>query len=227
MACICGMRYSCEVVKNGKWQRTTFNFPRSNTSNLKWLSPELLQQDLRGYNEKSDIYSLGITVCELANGVVPFSGCPDTLMLTEKVRGFIPNIIDRSTYLADSMDIDQCNHFLSVAKENLVVLYFLINLNVSALGDETNENFNRNIEEMKTRKFSEAFHQMAEQCVQREVDNRPSVCQLLKHPFIKQCKKTQTTLLELLSNVKPLHKRFEQNIGKLSIQNHNNQTHVE
>ncbi|XP_058797334.1 STE20-related kinase adapter protein alpha [Phymastichus coffea] len=187
-ASICGMRYACEAVKSGKWQRTIFNFPKSSTNNLKWLSPELLQQDLRGYNEKSDIYSLGITICELANGIVPFHGCPDTLMLTEKVRGFIPNIIDRSTYQADSMDIDQ------------------------SLGDETNENSNRNIEEMKTRKFSETFHEIAEQCVQREADNRPSVHHLLKHPFFKQCKRTETTLLDILNPVIPLHERFKQNL---------------
>ena len=109
-ACICGMKYACETVKSGKWQRTIYSFPKSSTNNLNWLSPELLQQDLRGYNEKSDIYSLGMTICELANGIVPFSGVPDTLMLTEKVRGFIPQILDRSTYQNDAMDTVQCNY---------------------------------------------------------------------------------------------------------------------
>ena len=42
-----------------------------------------------------------MTICELANGVVPFYDMPETLMLTEKVRGCAPHIIDRSTFPRD------------------------------------------------------------------------------------------------------------------------------
>lgn len=93
------------MVKSGRWQRTIFAFPKSSTNNLKWLSPELLQQDLRGYNEKSDIYSLGMTVCELANGVVPFADVPETLMLIEKVEGHTSQIIDKFA-MNDVMDVE-------------------------------------------------------------------------------------------------------------------------
>lgn len=53
---------------------------------------------MRGYNEKSDIYSIGMLACTLANGAIPFSNIPTTLMLTEKVRGNVPQLLDCTTF---------------------------------------------------------------------------------------------------------------------------------
>ncbi|CAH1970795.1 unnamed protein product [Acanthoscelides obtectus] len=100
-ACLAGLRYACPIVLNGKWQRSIHSFPSTTERNLNWLSPELLEQNLKGYNEKSDIYSIGIVVCELSNGIEPFAGMSKTLMLTEKVRGYAPSILDSTTIPRD------------------------------------------------------------------------------------------------------------------------------
>lgn len=100
-ACLTGFRYSCPIVINGKWQKTIHSFPSSMKANLNWLSPELLEQNLIGYNEKSDIYSVGMVICELANGSEPFAGMSSTLMLTEKVRGCTPQLLDCTTVPRD------------------------------------------------------------------------------------------------------------------------------
>jgi len=96
-ACLTGFRYACPIVLNGKWQKKIHSFPSNTKVNLNWLSPELLEQNLIGYNEKSDIYSVGMVICELANGSEPFAGMSSTLMLTEKVRGCTPQLLDCST----------------------------------------------------------------------------------------------------------------------------------
>ncbi|KAL1513730.1 hypothetical protein ABEB36_003102 [Hypothenemus hampei] len=100
-ACLTGFRYACPIVCNGKWQKTIHSFPSSTKANLNWLSPELLEQNLLGYNEKSDIYSVGMVICELANGSEPFAGMSSTLMLTEKVRGCTPQLLDYTTVPRD------------------------------------------------------------------------------------------------------------------------------
>ena len=46
--------------------------------NICWLAPEVLAQDLSGYSEKSDVYSIGIAALELATGEAPFAGLPVT-----------------------------------------------------------------------------------------------------------------------------------------------------
>ncbi|XP_060525031.1 STE20-related kinase adapter protein alpha [Cylas formicarius] len=100
-ACLAGLRYSCPLINNGRWQKTIHSFPSNTEKNLNWLSPELLEQNLVGYNEKSDLYSVGMVICELANGCEPFAGMPKTLMLTEKVRGCTPQLLDCSTVPRD------------------------------------------------------------------------------------------------------------------------------
>jgi serine/threonine protein kinase len=69
-----GLSHSVSLIDQGNLYRLTHDYPCFINDNSTYLSPEILQQNLIGYNEKSDIYSLGVTLCELANGVNPFVG---------------------------------------------------------------------------------------------------------------------------------------------------------
>lgn len=82
-----GFRYITEV-ECGK----NFNFPKTNDSTrLNFLAPEILSQNSSGYDQKSDVYSLGILVCYLCNGIIPFSEfISPARMFLEKITGARP-----------------------------------------------------------------------------------------------------------------------------------------
>lgn len=172
-ACLSGLRYMCPYSTTRK---KVHLFPPSTAYNLNWLSPEVLEQNLEGYDERSDIYSVGITCCELANGTVPFAETPTTLMLIEKLAGATPHLLDCTTYYVDTGQ---------------------------DLGEDGEENACSYISEQQTqvltsRKFSDSFHSIVELCLSRDVEKRPFAINLLQHTFFKQTKKCSTLLPELL-----------------------------
>ncbi|XP_040571290.1 STE20-related kinase adapter protein alpha [Lepeophtheirus salmonis] len=100
-AILTGFRYACLLPKSDRvgniiQDRYEYSAHVAST-NLNWLSPEILAQKLYKYTEKSDIYSLGVTACEIANGAIPFSDMETSLMLLEKLRGTTPKLFDAST----------------------------------------------------------------------------------------------------------------------------------
>lgn len=167
-----GLKYSVSCIADGKWQPYMHQYPLKARPNINWFSPEILEQNLFGYNHKSDIYSLGITCCELANGVVPFSDLQPTEMLLDKLTGNAPRLLDQN-----------CQE--------------LVNLKPNEMTSEDRDKYFV----FRGRQFSNAFHTFTSGlCLNFDPQKRPDACKLLSHSFIKQLKKLpHSSLLDFLN----------------------------
>jgi STE20-related kinase adapter protein alpha len=189
-ALLSGLRDAYCIVEKGRWQRAVFDYPSDSERGLCWLSPELLQQNLRGYNEKSDIYSLGITACEMANGVSPYIDLPSTELLINKLQGNPPQLWDCNTV---------------PPQERRTALQNLPSDSGVFDGVTATSQIHARLEAAAQRSFSRAFHRFTMLCVQHEPTLRPSAVQLLKHQFIQSSRKGSTiSWEEYLSCVAPI-----------------------
>lgn len=165
-------------MTNGERIKCLHTLPSHSTKSINWFAPELLEQNLLGYSEKSDIYSVGITACELANGIAPFADLSSTLMLTEKIRGNQPSLLDSSTFPSDEIIAQAMDSGIGIGEWT---------------ADQTRQIYS-------SRSLSDSFHKFAEMCMSRYPESRNDALQLLTyHTFFKQCK--HTSLQEQLKNV--------------------------
>jgi len=190
-----GLRDAYCIVEKGRWQRAAFEYPPDPERSLCWLSPELLQQNMRGYCEKSDIYSLGITACELANGVPPFIDLQSTELLINKLNGPPPQLWDCNT-------IPPPEHRITLPNQPSDSGVFD--------GVTASNNIEARLEAASQRSFSRAFHRFTMLCVQIEPTLRPEGSQLMKHPFIQSIRKGSTAnWMEYLTCVPTICKNAE------------------
>ncbi|XP_037093326.1 STE20-related kinase adapter protein alpha-like isoform X2 [Pollicipes pollicipes] len=169
-----GLRSSVSLYRHGRRLPRLHRYPDCAADSLNWLSPEILAQDLRGYSETSDVYSVGITACELANGMEPFAQMLPTAMLYEKLDGEgVPGLLDSSTIDASYVDQE-----LSAQTDDL--------------GQDRGElsSFQRVMQAAPRRRFTDWFHQLVRLCVERDPLRRPAVARLLTHPFlVRHCRR--------------------------------------
>ncbi|XP_038635798.1 STE20-related kinase adapter protein alpha isoform X2 [Scyliorhinus canicula] len=188
-----GLRSIFSMISHGQRLRVIHDFPKYSVKILPWLSPELLQQNLQGYDAKSDIYSLGITACELANGHVPFKNMPATQMLLEKLNGTVPCLLDTTTIPAEELLMTNSQ---SAVDSGIVE-------SSAACGIQTTNG--EQVQHPYNRTFSGLFHNFVELCLQREPEQRPSASTLLNHSFVKQLKRRVVEVLpDLLRPVTPM-----------------------
>ncbi|XP_005994678.1 STE20-related kinase adapter protein alpha isoform X1 [Latimeria chalumnae] len=190
-----GLRTIVSMINHGQRLKVIHDFPKYSVKVLPWLSPEVLQQNLQGYDAKSDIYSLGITACELANGHVPFKDMPATQMLLEKLNGTVPCLLDTTTIPPEELTMKTSR---SGADSGIGEGTAACSIR-PANGEPSQHPYNRT--------FSPHFHNFVELCLQRDPEHRPSASALLNHSFFKQIKRRACEALpELLHPVTPLTK---------------------
>lgn len=72
-----GLHTATSLVQNGVVVRKAHEFAGIQCA-IPWTAPEVLAQDLEGYDTKADVYSVGITALELAAARVPYGNMPPT-----------------------------------------------------------------------------------------------------------------------------------------------------
>uniref|UniRef100_A0A6I8N8N5 STE20-related kinase adapter protein beta n=1 Tax=Ornithorhynchus anatinus TaxID=9258 RepID=A0A6I8N8N5_ORNAN len=163
------------LVKHGQKSEVVYDFPHFSPAVHPWLSPELLRQDLYGYNVKSDIYSVGITACELANGQVPFQDMHRTQMLLQKLKGPSYCPLDGNPFPAVEWRMKNSRSGIDSGIGESVLVPSL-----------TRTTLSERLQTPAPRTFSPAFHSLVELCLQRDPERRPSASSLLSHVFFKQ-----------------------------------------
>ncbi|XP_078481856.1 STE20-related kinase adapter protein alpha [Ciona intestinalis] len=171
-----GHRNMISVLNKDFRSAPVHDYPRHDTFLLPWLSPEILQQNMQGYGPESDIYSLGITACELANGHAPFTDMPSTQMLLEKLNGTMPCLLDKTT----------------------------VPLTNDSVLETMDPNIQEQHHATGVRSFSPSFHKFVLSCLQRDPTQRPSASELLNHPFFNQLSTLEINLEALLKPLVPV-----------------------
>ncbi|XP_064632471.1 STE20-related kinase adapter protein alpha-like isoform X2 [Lineus longissimus] len=187
--CLTGLRCSTSMWKDGRKLKAIHEFPKKQFSAIPWASPEVLEQNLLGYDTRADIYSVGILACELANGVVPFVDMAPTQVLLTKVDGPPPQLLDSTTVIDVPMD-DNAGTQAD-----------------SGLGGSTASATNKDSisSPYTARTFSPHFHHFVNWCLQGDAKDRPSSSTLLNHPFFKQIRRRSVeSLPSLILPVTPL-----------------------
>ncbi|EDO18954.1 hypothetical protein Kpol_2002p24 [Vanderwaltozyma polyspora DSM 70294] len=98
-----------------------------------WMAPEVVNKESNGYNEKADIWSLGITVYELLKGLPPLSKCdPMKVMVSlprrkppklhgqysDVAKGFVAACLVKDPNLRPSAEMLLTNEFVTNTEIN-------------------------------------------------------------------------------------------------------------
>ena len=127
-----------------------------------------------GYNDRADIYSLGITAVELVTGVIPFSKLRPTELLLQKVKGVVPQLPEEALY-----EDFQCDSTVLSSSQ----------LSLDGI-EQTNDMFCEPHTVVKSSyKRIRSMQQFVDACLHCDPLVRPSASQLKDCPYMKLVKR--------------------------------------
>jgi len=187
--CLTGLRYSTQLSFN---KNICHSFPSHGLHMLPWIAPEILLQNLSGYNTSSDIYSLGITAVELVTGTVPYSKLRPTEVLLQKLKGVVPQLPDSATIEEMHCDLSTSNTSLDGLEQTNDMMSV-----GSCASISSNAKRIRNLQ------------QFVDVCLQSDALQRPLAHHLRSSPYIKHIKhklknKVFPNIGDLLRDVQPI-----------------------
>jgi len=198
-----GLRY-CFPLEDG--EKMAHSFPQNAIPLFPWLAPEVLQQDLCGYDDKSDIYSLGITSVELLTGTIPFNKLCPTEILLQKLRGVVPRLPDEAV-----IEDLQCDVNLSSSQLSLEGI------------DQTNDMmFSPHSTAYASLKRIRSLQQFVDVCLQADSNLRPSALELKECSYIRIVKrklkeKDCKSFVDLLKPMTPVKEFRTENSDYLNL----------
>eukprot|EP00158_Paraphelidium_tribonemae_P002341 Partr_v1_DN25290_c0_g1_i2_m17011 putative ste20-related kinase adaptor len=84
---LCGLHQMISAIEHGLWKRDIFQF----AGDPEWMAPEVISQATT-FNNRVDIYAIGITALELLHGQTPFDGWPPLKILLAKLHYDLPDM---------------------------------------------------------------------------------------------------------------------------------------
>ena len=144
-----------------------------------WMAPEVMEQS-QAYDEKADIWSLGITALELAKGYAPYARLNPMAVMIQTIRDDPPSL---KTY---EMNVGATT-------------------GSGAGNDQNGDRLNHSVS--GSNKFSRHFKEVVGLCLQKNPKLRPSAATLLSRSFFTKAKDKSVLVRDLLEGI-PIPGRF-------------------
>uniref|UniRef100_A0A915PIW6 Protein kinase domain-containing protein n=1 Tax=Setaria digitata TaxID=48799 RepID=A0A915PIW6_9BILA len=147
------------------------DFDTEISDELLWLAPEIFKQDLYGYGLSSDVYSIGITICEMANGFPPFSDM-DRLQVSF-CQISMEYMQSSGLGLYSGFLIEQNSaYYLLPALALQFDLWVIFRCFSKKVKEQRQENVEHNQQCRQRRRFSESLHIITDNCLKPLPENR-------------------------------------------------------